>query len=322
MYVDDLLLASNSQPLLKDVKGFLSGKFEMADMGEPSWFLGLEIKRDRSKGTLKISQRKYVSDCLKKFGMEGSNGSATPIALGLKLEKETRQSELDKMHKIPYKQLVGSLIFLTCLTRSDIAFAVHLTSQFMACYGEEHWQMAKRVLRYLKSTSEYCITYSRKKEFKLVGFSDSDWAADQISRRSIGAYVFLLANGPVSWSCKKHSTVCLSSTEAEYKSLTLAAKECVWIRRCLRNLDQGQQQATKLYCNNQGAIALTANPIFHSQTKHIDIAHHFIHEVVAAGEVHLEYVHTAKNLADLLTKSLPSSVHLRHCEQLNLNGET
>lgn len=169
--------------------------------------------------------------------MEGFNGSAIFIVLGFKLEKEIRQSEFDKMYKISYKQLVGLLIFFICLIRSDIAFAVYLIFQFMVCYGEEYWQMAKRVLRYLKSTSEYCIIYSRKKEFKLVGFSDSDWAADQISRRFIGVYVFLLVNGSVSWSCKKYSTVCLFSTEVEYKSLILAVKECVWIRRCLRNLD-------------------------------------------------------------------------------------
>lgn len=165
VYVDDLLLASDSQHLIEVVKNLLKSEFEMSDLGEPTCFLGLEVKRDRGAGSLTILQRKYVTDCLVKFNMDKANESPTPIATGVRLIKEENPAELKKAANLPYKQTVGSLIFLACLTRCDISYAVHLVSQFMSCYSDEHWQQVKRILRYLKGTASYCITYTKPINF-------------------------------------------------------------------------------------------------------------------------------------------------------------
>lgn len=141
VYVDDLLLVSKDPRLLGVVKNLLTAEFEMKTLGEPSFLLGVQIKRNRAEGTLTIDQSKYALDVLKRFSMEDSHGAATPIAAGTKLEKPSslatneEQKELDRL---PYKQAVGSLIFLACLMRPDLAYAVHIASQFMSDFRTEH----------------------------------------------------------------------------------------------------------------------------------------------------------------------------------------
>lgn len=212
--------------------------------------------------------------------MHDSHGTTTPVSVGIRLEKPQKSATVQEqmeLDKISYKQAVGSLIFLACLTRPDLTYVVHLVSQFMANYCQDHWVQVKRIMRYIKHTQDYRITY-RKGDglLKLEGFFDSDRGADPMDRRSLGSYIFLLAGGPFSWACKQNHSVCLSSTEAEYKALTSAAKEAVWDRRCLANIGHEQKEPTVVYCDNQGAIALSSNPIYHSRTKHIAIHHHFI----------------------------------------------
>lgn len=143
VYVDDLLLAINAPELLDKAKGWLKSEFEMQDLGKPKYCLGIEIQRYRKLRTLTISQRKYIQDSLNKFNMGAEHGVATPIAAGVKLTKETDESELKVSSNLPYKQVVGTLIFLVCLTRCDIAYAVHLVSQYLSCYGQSHWTQAK-----------------------------------------------------------------------------------------------------------------------------------------------------------------------------------
>lgn len=206
----------------------------MQDLGEPSYCLGMEIKRNRHTGIMTISQAKYIKGSLVKFQMQAAHGVSTPISAGVKLTKVTDEKELQATSNLPYKQVVGTLLFLACMTRCDISYAVHLVSQYLTCYGHDHWTQAKRILRYLKQTQDFCITYRSGGEFKLLGHIDSDWAFDIESRK----YVFTLAGGPVSWACKKNSGICLSSTKAEYKALTTAAKEAIWARRCLHDIGQ------------------------------------------------------------------------------------
>lgn len=217
---------------------------------------------------------------------------------------------------------MGTLVYLTCLTRPDLAFPVHLVSQFMSAYNREHWDQVKRILRYVKGTRGYNITYKRTKaKLTLTGFTDSDWAADHISRKSVGSYVFTLAGAPIAWACKKNNNICLSSTEAEYKALTSAAKEAVWSRRCLEEFGQKQNSPTTVYCDNSGAIALTNNPVFHARTKHIAVHHHYIRDTVAEGEIVVQHVGTKDNVADALTKSLPVEALKRHCQTMGLPGQ-
>jgi len=225
---------------------------------------------------------------------------------------QSPQSEAEKQAyknyagDIHYLSLVGSLLFAT-QTRPDIQFAVNLVAQFGGNPGIAHLEAAKRILRYLKGTIDLNLVLGRrmKREFDLVGWTDSNWAQDPDDHRSTSGFAFDVGGGVISWSSKKQPTVATSSVEAEYIASANATKEAVWLRTLLRELDLPQKKTTIIHADNQGSIALAHNPVSHSRAKHIDIRHHFIRERVERGEVSLDYVSTKEMIADIFTKALP-----------------
>ncbi|MCO5569283.1 hypothetical protein L7F22_022995 [Adiantum nelumboides] len=172
------------------------------------------------------------------------------------------------------------------------------------------------ILRYIKGTLEYGITYGAGNT--LTGFCDSDWAGDSDSRKSVSGYCFTLGCGTISWTSKKQPTVALSSTEAEYKAACFAACEAVWIRRLLAHLGAQEKEATIIKCDNQSCMAIAKNPVFHARTKHIEIQYHYVRELIEDKVVELEYCPTQENWADIFTKALPSNLHYPHLQQLGV----
>jgi len=191
-------------------------------------------------------------------------------------------------------------------TRPEVAraYAVSKLAQFMSAFDESHWKAAKGVLRYLKGTMDMGITYSPSDDMYLVGYTDADYAGDKLDRKSTSGLVFLLNNALVSWSSQKQPSVALSSTESEYVACASGGTEAVWLRNLLEELNFPQNEPTPIFVDNTSAISLTGNPVLHSRTKHIDVRHHKIRELVQNGEVVVLYVHTSKQLADGLTKPL------------------
>ncbi|CAG7821978.1 unnamed protein product, partial [Allacma fusca] len=208
---------------------------------------------------------------------------------------------------LPYRQLVGSLIFLAKCTRPDISFAVSKLSQFLNSYDKDHWKAAKQVLRYLKGTSNLGIRYNPGRTLKLTGYSDSDYAGDKTERKSTSGQVFFLGKQLISWTSRKQPCVAMSSTEAEYIALASAAREAIWLRRFLNELGYHQDQPTTIFVDNQSTIKLAKNPELHSRTKHIDVRYHYTRTLVEAGEIQVEYTPTTSQKADGLTKALMKS---------------
>lgn len=164
----------------------------------------------------------------------------------------------------------------------------------------------KRILHYIAGTSDYGIWYDKVKTMRLVGYCDSDWTGSLDDRKSTSGYIFSLGSGVISWSSKKQSTVALSSSEAEYAALTSAACQAIWLRWLLSDFLQEQEGAIEIYYDNMSAINLTKNVIFHSRTKHNDIRHHFIRELVSKGDIAMKFCTTNQQMVDILTKSLAS----------------
>lgn len=196
-----------------------------------------------------------------------------------------------------------------CHTRPDITFAVSVVSRFMHKPSVHHLGAAKRILRYVAGTANFGIRYSKVSDFRLCGYSDSDWAGCLEDRKSTSGHVFFLGSGAISWSSKKQDIVALSSSEDEYVAVTAAACQAIWLRRLLGDFGQVQEDATGIFCDNKASIAMTKNPTFHSRTKHIDIRFHFIRNLVASEKIILNYCNTNKQVADILTKSLPYAKH-------------
>jgi hypothetical protein len=308
VYVDDIIIASNSMEEINNLKENLAKIFQMKDMGQIKYCLGIEFNVKKNKVTM--SQKKYVDDLLKRFGMENSKEVSTPMDPNVKLSKEMcpkTEKEKEEMTRCPYQNLIGSLMYLSVSTRPDISYAVSCLSQYNTCFGKEHWIAAKRVLRYLKGTRDYGLVYEKNVE-DIIGFADADWGANPDDRKSYTGYIFIFANCSVSWEARKQQTVALSSTEAEYMALSDATKEAIYLRRFLKEVLDIDKQI-QIMNDNQGARSLAQNPIQHSRTKHIDIRHHFIREILQRKEIEIKYIQTGEMVADFLTKPLSKFKH-------------
>ena len=284
--MNDLIIAGKEIKDIDKLKRQLKKEFEMKDLGELKYFLGMQVHRNREERQI---QSGYINSILEKFGLLDCNSVSTPIATGTRLLKST---EDDKLMDDPkeYQSIVDSQMYAMLCTRPDLTYAISQISQFNSTSNETHHAVAKRVLRYLKGTVQVSITFSGRLRLEL--YCDADWA-DGEDRKSIGAYIVMLAGGAVSWRAKKQSTVASSSTEAEYMALLQATKESIWIQRLLSELGRTAKNADVIYEDNQGAIALAKNPAHHAQTKHIDIQYHFVRDCVENGKVKLKSCPTA-----------------------------
>ena len=198
------------------------------------------------------------------------------------------------------------MIFAAIVTRSDIAYAVGVVSRFLDKHEDFHWNAVKRIIRYLKNTIDYGILYTKAQGSELIeGYSDLDFASDVNTRRSTTGYVFKMSDGSVTWNSQRQSTVSLSTTEAEYVAASSAAKEAMWIRRLLRDLQELIEKPTPIFMDNQSAIKLVHKAEFYKRTKHVDVRYHYIREKYVSGDIDVYYVTSKKQIADILTKPIP-----------------
>ncbi|CAL1353780.1 unnamed protein product [Linum trigynum] len=314
LYVDDMLIAARSKSDIQKLKGLLSAEFEMKDLGAAQKILGMEIYRDRSKKKLFLSQKSYIQKILSRFGMSSAKPLNTPSASNVHLSSAyAPQSEAEKeyMSRVPYASAVGSLMYAMVCTRPDLAHAVSVVSRFMIQPGKEHWQAVKRMFRYLKGTPDVGISFGSDTECLVSGYSDSDYAGDVDTRRSMTGYVFTLGSSVVSWKATLQSAVTLSTTEAEYMALTEAAKEGIWLKGLVGDLGLHHDQAL-VYCDSLSAICLAKDQVHHERTKHIDVRYHFLR---TEKRIKVKKVGTADNPADMFTKPVPHG-KFQHCLDL------
>lgn len=302
IYVDDILILSNSEKAIRMLKGRLSVEFEMKDLQEVKCFLGLNIRRDREAGVMTIDQQAYVKSVLERFGMSDCKPSAIPMEPRLKLEKGKDPKEYtDK----PYRELIGCLMYLMVTSRPDLSAAVNYFAGFQCCPTNEHWVHLKRVLRHLRGTADYKLLYQRRNSTgKLEAFADADWGNDPNDRRSVSGFVVQLHGCTVIWATKKQGSVALSTTEAELMALCQASCEVVWVTNLLQSVGQNVVKPITIYEDNQPCIAVTTDPRKHKRMKHIEIQHFFVRELVEKGQVDLKYLQTEEQTADIMTKGL------------------
>lgn len=303
IYVDDLLIGGNDMQKIQDTKEFLSSQFHMKDLGELRYFLGIEVDRT-SKGIF-LSQKKYLHDLLQQYHLSNCRTVKLPMDTHFKLTEDVGDPLPDAY---VYQQLIGKFIYLT-LTRPDISFAIHVLSQYMHKPTNVHFQAAKRVMRYLSGSPSKGILLASSSAATLSAYCDSDWAGCPNTRRSTSGFCVMLGHSPVSWKSKRQTVVARSSAEAEYRSMALTICEVMWLHQLLKDLGLTHLESTPLFCDNQAAISISANPVHHDKTKHVDIDYHFIREKVANGVVSPTYIPSSKQLADVLTKQLSCSQH-------------
>ncbi|CAI7783029.1 unnamed protein product [Closterium sp. NIES-53] len=230
----------------------------------------------------------------------------TPLSVGHHLSPPTSPSTSSH----PYPELVGSRMYTMVSTRPDLAYPISVLARFVGTgkHTEEHWQAAKRVLRYLHGTKDYVLNLGGPSLPLLSGYSDSSWADSRPDRRSSQGYGFSLGSGLISWRSTRSSAITLSSCEAELYAATMAAQEARWLTFLLEELGAPQLCPT-IWCDNASTIHLTKDAVFHGRPKHIELHHFFIRDLVQAGHLRLDKIDSATDLADIFTKALPHAAH-------------
>jgi hypothetical protein len=303
IYVDDLVIATADMNEMQSFKNSLFDTYKMKDLGPIKHLLGMEVVQDIVKGTIVITQSNYIEEVLRRFGMLDCKPCNIPMCSSLSLSKATVNED-----SYPYAEVIGSLLYMTSCTRPDITYAVNVLSKYIACHDKTHSLAAKGIMRYLSATKDMGITFSRSDPelFMLKAYTDSDWAADKDTRRSVTGYVFFLGGSPISWKSKSQPTVALSSTEAEYMALASTTQEMLYLKALCLQFGITADFPIVLG-DNMSALALVSNPVHHARTKHIDIRHHYCREALEHGIIDYQYVHTHHNVADTFTKPLAYS---------------
>ncbi|GKV17840.1 hypothetical protein SLEP1_g28296 [Rubroshorea leprosula] len=266
LYVDDLIFTSNSTRMIEDFKRFMMHEFEMTDLGLMSYFLGIEVMQ-REAGIF-ICQKRYASELLRRFHMHNCNPARTPVEVGTKLFKEGDDVRVNPTF---FKQLVGSLRYLTC-TRLDISYGVGLISKFMESPRQSHLQVSKRIMRYLKGTFDHVLFYSSSSNCALVGYSDSDWGGDL--------------------------------DDPEYVVVASSACQAIWLQSLKNQVRVPIEEPMKIFVDNISTINLAKNPVQHGRSKHINIRFHYLQDLIDKRVIELKYCKSENQVADILTKPL------------------
>ena len=311
IYVDDISIFGPSDSLTERIISALQTEFEVKDLGQLHWLLGIKIEFTDSAITL--SQETYIDKILDKYGMTDCNSLSTPLDPNIQLREGTLEEQIDDISV--YQQIIGSLMYAVTGTRPDLAYAVTHLSQFNSNPSKLHLAAAKRILRFLKGTRDTKLTYLTKQPLILESFCDASYGNCLDTRRSFWGYLFQLGSATISWRSRRQRSVATSTTEAEYMALSNTSKHHLWTLRALSELLHLEIPAA-IRCDNMGSIDIAENPRINDRSKHIDIHYHAVRELLQSGQISIVHVDGKQNLADICTKALPQAVREPLCSRI------
>ncbi|CAI7731525.1 unnamed protein product [Closterium sp. NIES-54] len=258
-----------------------------------------------------------VQQVLQRFGFTYSSPQATPLPTRHSLSALPSDESVEPSG--PYPELVGCLMYLMTCTRPDLAYPLSILARYVAPgrHRQEHMAAAKRVLRYLCSTSGMGLVLGGRSPVVLTGHADASWADDQATQRSSQGYTFSLGSGSVSWRATRSSSVLSSSCEAEIYAGAMAAQELRWLTYLLTDLGEPPRSPPVLYVDNKAMLALCREQRLEHRTKHIALRYFLARELQQRGQLRLAYMASEANTADVFTKALAPCDHQRLCTQLD-----
>ncbi|GJX10771.1 putative ribonuclease H-like domain-containing protein [Tanacetum coccineum] len=309
VYVYDIIFGSTRKYLFIDFEQIMHKRFQMSSIGELTFFLGLQVKQ-KNDGIF-ISQDTYVGEIMKKFGFSSIRTANTPMETNKALAKDKEGKDVD-VHL--YWLMIGSLMYLTS-SRPDIMLSVCACLRFQVQPKVSYMFAVKRIFRYLKGRPKLGLWYPKVSPFILKAFSDSYYAGASLDKKSTTGGCQFLGSRLISWQCKKQNVVANSTTEAEYIAASQCCGQVLWIQNQL--LDYGYNfMQTKIHVDNESAICVVKNPVYHSKIKHIEIRHHFIRDSYEKRLIEMVKIHTDNNVADLLTKAFDGRLMVYKCSGL------
>ncbi|CAI7742078.1 unnamed protein product [Closterium sp. NIES-54] len=318
VYVDDLFFATADTEALAHVKSELQKRHTCTDLGELTSYLGLQITRDRAQRTITLTQSHMVQQVLQRFRFTYSSPQSTPLPTGHSLSAPPSDESVEPSG--PYPELMGCLMYLMTCTRPDLAYPLSLLARYVAPgrHRKVHWDVAKRVLRYLCSTSGMGLVLGGRARVVLTGHADASWVDDLATQQSSQGYTFSLGSGSVSWRSTRSSSVLSSSCEAEIYAGAMAAQELRWLTYLLTDLGEAPHSPPVLYVDNKAMLALCQEHRLEHRRKHIALLYFLARELQQCGQLRLAYVAFQANTADVFTKALQPCDHQRFCTVLGL----
>ncbi|CAI7831153.1 unnamed protein product [Closterium sp. NIES-53] len=290
VYVDDLVFATADTEALAHVKSELQKRHTCTDLGELTSYLGLRITWDRAQRTITLTQSHMVQQVLQRFGFTYSSPQSTPLPTGHSLSAPPSDESVEPSG--PYPELVGCLMYLMTCTRPDLAYPLSLLARYVAPgHRKVHWDAAKRVLRYLCSTSGMGLVLGGRARVVLTGHADASWVDDLATQRSSQGYTFSLGSGSVSWRSTRSSS------------------ELRWLTYLLTDLGEAPRSPPVLYVDNNAMLALCQEHRLEHRTKHIALRYFLARELQQRGQLRLAYVASQANTADVFTKALQPCDH-------------
>ncbi|CAI7850925.1 unnamed protein product [Closterium sp. NIES-54] len=316
--VDDLVFATGDTEALAHVKSELQKRHTCTDLCELTSYLGLRITRDRAQRTITSTQSHMVQQVLQRFGFTYYSPQSTPLPTGHSLSAPPSDESVEPSG--PYPELVGCLMYLMTCTRPDLAYPLSLLARYVAPgrHRKVHWDAAKRVLRYLCSTSGMGLVLGGRARVVLSGHADVSWVDDLATQQSSQGYTFSLGSDSVSWRSTRSSFVLSSSCEAEIYAGAMAAQELRWLTYLLTDLGEAPRSPSVLYVDNKAMLAMCQEHRLEHSTKHISLCYFLARELQQRGQLHLAYVASQANTADFFTKALQPCDHQRFCTVLGL----
>lgn len=280
-------------------KTFLSRNFDMKDMGEADVILGIRIIRNED--SLGLSQSHYIEKVLKKFNHFDTHPVTTPFDSSVKLLPNTGSP----VAQLEYSKVIGCLMYAMTCTRPDIAYVVGRLSRYTSNPSKEHWHAVQRVLKYLKGTTDYCLTYDGNPSV-LEGYSDASWVSYSEDHASTSGWVFTLGGGAIAWGSKKQTCIADSTMAAEFIALAAAGKEAEWLRNLLVEIPTWPKPMAPvtIHCDSQSTLSKAYSQVYNRKSRHIGLRHSYIKDLIANAVISVIYVRSEQNLADPLTKGL------------------
>ena len=312
VYVDDIIVCAPSIESIQGVEKQLQSRFPMKDLSELGLMLGISMSYNRKNGDLTLSQSHYLRETLEDFGMTDCRPLATPLDPGY---KDSPASEGEFTDPKPYRRLIGKLRYAADRTRPDLVTALSILSRHMQTPAERHWKVLLRILRYVKGTLDYKLTYTQD-ENHLNAFTDAGWHSDKTTSRSRTGFVVRYGDSPVAWKSKLQRVIATSVAEAEYMALADCCHEIIFMRQLFAELFHKEQPPTLIRVDNQAAIKVAEGCA--SSMGHVRVRFHFARQCVEENIAQLQYCPTNEMIADMFTKPLAKPKVSQFCQQLNL----
>jgi transposase InsO family protein len=314
LYVDDTVsgYSKADESIWLSDKAKLEEVFKIEDLGDCNFILNMVVTRNRQAGTIALSQQPYIERLVEKYGVMSEKSAVNPVIHDNIqfpiLEPDEKSGQLLSTEgQAKYQSIVGALLYASNMTRLDITYAVNILARYTHTPYEAHLQAAMHVLRYLKGTPGLGLMFTKMKNPTekdiITAYADASYANDT-TRKSISGIIVKLYGNVVVWYSKRQSTTALSTTESEYMAISSALQEVLWMKQIILEMLNISTTVPLLLSDNTSAINIAKSDGEHQRTKHIDVRHHFIKDCLKKQDVVLNYVPTALQDADILTKRM------------------